>query len=44
MKKFYRQHSVEQTYPSTQAAVVTTQFALMMVPLHTYNPEYSNET
>jgi hypothetical protein len=42
--KFYRQLSAVQTYRSTQNANVTTQFALMMEPLHRYDPEISTET
>jgi hypothetical protein len=44
MMQFYRQHSGEQTYPETQNSNITTQFALMMEPLHMYDPEYNTET
>jgi hypothetical protein len=33
-----------QTYPTMYIANVTTQFALMMEPLHLYDPDLSTET
>jgi len=44
MMKFYRQHSAEHTYPSTQYSNVTTHFTLMMEPLQLYVPDLSTET
>jgi len=44
MMKFYKEFSTEQTYNVTQNAVVSTQLALIMEPLHQYDPNLITET
>ena len=44
MMKFYRQLSVELTYPIMKLAVVTTQFGLLMNPPHMCDPKYRSDT